>query len=551
MEAKLVKYIDPRLNLETTKQFATSQGASFVSTQAFRGNGTLGNAINIACNPPNRNIVIARGSITKNAVLNVRITGTSGTGATTKFILKKGSHAPAYHPLTAITNTESLGIGNDEIVVQETSEVHRALSRYDKDCYYETTPTMNDTYQTFDEVKSSIRSALSEYFDQQNGYDNLVSRRGFSDYDTVANNAVFETKHGNDGDPVDINFDFKVSEPIYMSPLVFGENAENAEGLYGIETMKYVATLNDLNRAFSYNLSELVDGFQNGTVSVVVSLKDFFIQVQYLTPQVNANIPRNALYPYYQPNFRSAQKFTLTGGATSASQQISWQLSGIPRRVYMFARITKATLASAVGGVSVLPSGASPNRHLCIADLPNCRVLINNNPNFQGYTKVQIYQMCKRNGLNLNYTQWDKHAGSVVCLDFSKGDIALMPEQASGVSQKNTLDFQCSFKNTTDQEIEAEFCVVAVYDGLLRMEDGNVSHVVNPLTESMIVGTQPNKNLHLDHKPDDVYGGGLHSGLRSMKGTATHSSMPSGGGLENAPQQGGRMMSRAMLRNRY
>lgn len=545
MEAKLVKYIDPRLNLESTKQFATSQGASFVSTQAFRGNGTLGNSINIACNPPNRNIVIARGSITKNAVFNVRISGVDAAGATAKFILKENQHAPAYHPLTLVTQTESLGIGNDEIVVQETSDVHKALMRYDKDCNYETTPTMNDTYQSFSEVSGSVRSAMTRYFDQQNGYDNVVSRRGFSDYDTVDNNTIWETKHGAEDALFDINFDFKATEPIFMSPLVFGENAENAEGLYGIETMKYVATLTDLNRAFNYDLESLVDGVKSG-LKVEVTLKDFFIQVQYLTPQVNANIPRNALYPYYQPNFRSAQKFTLASGATSSSQEIAWQLSGIPRRVYMFARITKATVATPIGGISILPSGSTPNRHLCIADLPNCRVLINNNPNFQGYTKVQIYQMCKRNGLNINYTQWDKHAGSVICLDFSKGDIALMPEQASGVSQKNTLDFKCSFKNTSQEEVEAEFCVVAVYDGLLRMEDGNVSHVVNPLTESMIVGTKPDKNLHLDHKPDDVYGGGLHSGLRSTKGT-THI----GKGLENAPHQGGKMMSRAMLRNRY
>lgn len=546
-QATLVKHIDPRLNLTAEKQFSTSQGASYISTAVYRPNGsTIGTATNFSCNPPNRNIVVSR-EVIKLAEFKVTITGNS-TSAAAQNIFESFSVAPAYMPLSRVTLNESMKIGNDTITGQNTDIVREALCRYDCDKYYTGTPNMNDTYQTFDEVDLSNRSALAPYGDSTQ-YGDIVSRRAYFTFDD--NVSLQQQSNPVIGTANTVEITFLVEEPLMLSPFVFGEDARNAEGLYGVESAQYSCQFGNLNKAFNY----VADKIKLSELNVKIEITDFGLRFKYLTPQLNQPIPRNALYSYYEPQVRTAQRITVANdGIPTAAQVINLQLSGIPRRVYMLMRDTDTT-------------GTKPLRYLALS--PNTlSVRINGQSSLQGQSNIQLYDTCKRNGLNLAYSQWSKYTGSVMCVDFGKGDIALHPEQAPAVSQKNEFEFAASYVNKSGEPINAEFTIIVVYDGVFRMEDGNTSHSINPISEQSILATATNTSLLVDNSPDNVYGGNVNwsglgkTGLKIAKCVMDNMPVPKSGapksgargsmrgrGVENV--SGGRMVSRSSLRSRY
>jgi hypothetical protein len=525
--ATLVKHIDPRLNLTADKQYTTSQGAYYISKSEYSPNGTIGSAINFSCNPPNRNIVISR-QVIKKVTFRVDITADTKAGNVNSDLFPAFSIAPAYMPVVRVTDNESMKIGNDTITSQNSNIVREALCRYECDEPYSGSPNMNDTYQRFNDVANAVRSGLAGYGDS---WGDNTSRRAFISF---ADNAGLATQTGaNAGDAIATTLTFTVEEPIFMSPFVFGKDADMAEGFYGIETMHYYCNFGNLQNAFNYDpvvMNATVDNFVAN-----VSISDFSLVFKYLTPQVNQPIPRNALFSYYEPYVRTNTQLTVNAGVTTGVQTINLQLSGIPRRIVMLMRDTKT-------------DGSTPLRYLSLVE-DSMNIKINNQPSFLNQSNQQIYEMCKRNGLQLSKSQWEYYTGSVIVVDVGAGDLALMPEQAPGVSQKNQFEFSARFKNTSTDAIDAEFVVITIFDGLFRMEDGNCRHEVNPLTEQAILATPTNTDLEQDHSPDNVYGGGLRSGLRRTRGTTEHKSNMSGSGLQ--PVSGGRAVSRASLRSRY
>tara|TARA_R110000772_G_scaffold66368_1_gene147946 strand:+ start:2649 stop:4280 length:1632 start_codon:yes stop_codon:yes gene_type:complete len=540
-QATLVKHIDPRLNLTAEKQFSTSQGASYISTAVYRPNGsTIGTATNFSCNPPNRNIVVSR-EVIKLAEFKITITGTSQT-ALAQNIFEPFAVAPSYMPLSRVTLNESMKIGNDTITGQNTDIVREALCRYDCDKYYTGTASMNDTYQTFESVDLSNRSALAPYGDNTGGqYGDVVSRRAYWTFDD--NVSLSQQSAPVIGTANTVVLTFAIEEPLMLSPFVFGEDARNAEGLYGVESAQYSCQFGNLLKAFNY----VADKINLDNIVVKSEITEFGLRFKYLTPQLNQPIPRNALYSYYEPQVRTAQRIAVASdGLPTPAQVINLQLSGIPRRVYMLMRDTDTT-------------GTKPLRYLALA--PNSlSVRINGQSSLQGQSNIQLYDTCKRNGLNLAYSQWSKYTGSVMCVDFGKGDIALHPEQAPAVSQKNEFEFSASYLNKSGESIDAEFTIVVVYDGVFRMEDGNTSHSINPISEQSILSTATNTSLLMDNSPDNVYGGNINwsglgkTGLKIAKCVVDNLPAPKsrsmrGRGIENV--NGGRMVSRSSLRSRY
>jgi hypothetical protein len=524
--ATLVKHIDPRLNLTADKQYTTSQGAYNISKSEYSPNGTIGSAINFSCNPPNRNIVVSR-QVIKKVTFQIDITGTTKTVSTP--IFPAYSVAPAYMPVMRITDNESMKIGNDTITAQNANIVREALCRYDCDSFYSGTANMNDTYQTFADADGSNRSGLAGYNDT---FGEVVSRRAY--YSFAQNADLSATTGTNIGDAVSVSLTYTVEEPIFMSPFVFGKDADMAEGFYGIETMHYYCNFGNLRQAFNYDLTKLTDNIDSLTVNV--SIPAFSLVFKYLTPQVTQPIPRNALFSYYEPYVRTNTVVSIAPGAeTNNVQSINLQLSGIPRRIVMLMRDTNTT-------------GQKPLRYLSLVE-DSMNIKINNQPSFLNQSNAQIYEMCKRNGLKLTRSQWENNVGSVIVVDVGEGDLALMPEQAPGVSQKNQFEFSARFRNNSSETIDAEFVVITIFDGLFRMEDGNCRHEVNPLTEQAVLATPTNTDLEQDHSPDNVYGGGLRSGLRRVRGMVESKTNMSGSGLQ--PVSGGRAVSRASLRSRY
>ena len=548
------KYIDPRLNLNQTQQFSSVESANLINTTEFslsEAQLSGNSAISLTCNPPNRNNVISR-CVRKIVKYNVQLTFQTAP-ANNVLILPNFAAAPSYMPISRTTLNEDITIGNQNISNSNSHIVRETMCRYLDDSLYTGTTSMNDTYLRFSDVTNSNRSALAPYGDTAGGqFGNQESRNSYYNY------------NGNElkGDGVStvFNVQFEVNEPLMISPFVFGEHRDNAVGIFGVDSMQYNCTFGNLNNAFNIDSSVTLTP-PLVTVAPVVTIQRFALRFQYLSPQSTYSMPPNMFWSYYQPNVRTAGFETIADGGTLLGRQ-TFSLSGIPRRMYICARDTDTT-------------GTKPLRHLALVE-NTLSVQINGYNTVKSRSNNQLYDMCKDNGLNITFSQFNKYCGSVICLDFGKGNCALSPEQVAGLSQKNTFEVNADFKNLSGEPIEAQYTVIWVFNGIFRMDDGATSVQINPLTESTVISQQASTNLHVDLDPDDVYGGSLWSGLKSVgkdlvqcalekkalsrvlgevntpdfvRNIASDVETRYGSGLEQ--MQGGRMMSRGMLRNRY
>jgi len=543
-QVPFVKYIDPRLNLNQKQQYVSAESASLITTSLRSVNGDVGSSITINCNPPNRNICVSR-EVYKRVEFEVELEVKNlGTAVSTSTTLAKYSHAPAYMPVSRITLNEDITIGNANVNQANAPIVRETTSRFQNDAYFSGTANMNDTYLTFDGVNKSVRSALAPYFDSTNNagtQGNVISRNAFWNYD--GNDVKLETgKAQNETQLVKVKF--TVEEPLMLSPFVFGKDAKNATALIGIESIQYNCSFGNYDKCFSFfkdtgvNVDNSIQKVNN------VKILNFGLRFTYLTPQPDYDLPRSMMYPYYEPQVRTEKVNTNVAiGADIDNNSLTVQLSGIPRRMYVCMRDLDNT-------------GSKPLRHLQLKE-GSFSLKINGQNTLTGQTNKQLFDTACKNGYNLSYSQWQKYCGSIICLDFGKGDVSLLPLQVAGVNQKNEFEISASYTNQTGEELKTgcQFTVIYIYDGVFRMVEGATNKLINTLTEKSVQDTKSITKLHIDHSPDNVYGGGMGGGL-NLKGVSKDLShavskcveQNMGAGLENT---GGRLMSRGMLRNRY
>lgn len=545
---KVTRTIDNRLNLNNERSYDFTQGCGFISYVNYSNQSSnIGNTINITCNPPNRNIVVSR-RVMKTAEFTVTLTGTT-TGDT---LLNDQYHGPAFMPIMQITTNETMRLGNTTITQTNMVESWRALLTYsndikNSDACYSLSASMPDQAQTFEELEESSRSPFQPY----SANVLMTPRSALYSYKIVSNTATQAV------------VTFKVSEPLFMSPFVFGSNAGNMPGFVGIETMQYSATFGNKNLAFSYIAGQAENSSTITSVSTVVN--SFNLGFEYLTPQVNMAIPRSLICSYFQPYLVSSATGTpLAYGDSAPMPQIRIQLEGIPRRVYLFA-------GDAVSDFSP----TNPSTFLSLADQIGCvSVRMNGIPSLESHDRQAIYEICRTNGYANEYSQFSKYTGSVVCLDWSR-DIACNPEQAPGLAQMNEFQVQIRVTNTGARTINnPTFYCVVIYDGIFSVTDGMSRHVINPLSASDIMNAPFNDAFKQSNLPADVYGGSFwgkvkdfaNKGVRFVKdhkliskGLAlagqdeaarlaeSYGLGISGGGISGGGISGGRLISRKQL----
>jgi hypothetical protein len=442
-------------------------------------------------------------------------------------------------PLSRITLNEDITIGNANVNQANAPIVRETTSRFQDDSYFSGTANMPDTYPTFSGVNKSVRSALAPYFDSANNsgtQGNVVSRNAFWNYN--GNDVVLPTGIAVNATQL-VKVKFTVDEPLMLSPFVFGKDAKNATSLIGIESIQYNCSFGNLEKCFSFLT---VAGSDVSIQKVTAKILNFGLRFTYLTPQPDYDIPRSMMYPYYEPQVRTEKVNTaVASGVDVDNNSLTIQLSGIPRRMYVCMRDLKA-------------DGSAPLRHLQLKE-GTFSLKINGQNTLSGQTNKQLYDTAYKNGYNLSYSQWQRYCGSIICLDFGKGDVSLLPLQVAGVNQKNEFEISASYTNQLGVTTDCQFTVIYIYDGVFRMVEGATNKLINTLTEKSVQDTKSITKLHIDHSPDNVYGGGMDGGL-NLKGVSRNvANVVSkcveenmGSGLENT---GGRLMSRGMLKNRY
>lgn len=477
--------IDPRGSKDPT--YVIEKGAQLFSTKRVPANAASISNANWNATPPSQKTYIDR-KIKMSIPLTLKFTGTS-VGPT---LLQIGQNdALRFHPLNnALINSISVSI-NNSTVTQLMSETFDPLMRYNNYKQgmhdFSTSPSMQDQSQEYTDMLGANRNPLGSY---QDGLDGAFTPRGeFTDIKVISDDGTTAT------------VECLISEYIFVSPLTFGMGDEC--GLIGISQFEVVANFNngkELKRVWSHNA---VDGENITDIDVQMGNTTYAklpeLHFNYLTPrdtQLN-KLPKKMTYSYYNIE-RYPRDFNIAANTTSRIMSDNIQVNSVPKRIYLFAR-KKNGVRTFSDTDSYLPiTGISLNWNNLSGQLGNA-------------DSSDLYEISRRNGLEMSYSQWRKYIGSVLCLDFSC-DVGLHNNEAPGVLGNYQMQIDATFENNTADTMEASMYIIAVYEGVFCIADGNTYSQLGVVDPKSVLTDPDNLPLadYSEYKDNRTfYGGGF------------------------------------------
>lgn len=488
-QVSVAKVIDPRLAIRQRRDYVALKGSLVNTHQAFPATTINNSSLQITANPPNRGIVISR-LVYKRVSFDITINGANpGPGP----LLTEGYYAPRAYPLASVTSSEQITLNNDTLTQAPVSQYWPALLWYHNEWrnrfgQYSLTPSMQDQFQDYAEAFGTVRNPLAPYGD--NSLE--VTRGSYAGMEVLTNTQNQATIR------------LTVTEPILISPMVFGQGSNFTAGFSGIQNMSYTATLGDLRRVMSLTPTQGDPLKLITNNDIIVNVASATLLFNYLTPDPLMPVPRNLVSSYFSivsyPTRSSVP--VLPNGVVDLNMQ-SIQVTSIPRRIYVFARRDDSEQSAFTSDTFMsLPVGENP-----------VSMTWNNNQFLSQCSTEDLYNISVKNNVNMNYSQFVKHTGSVLCLDFGT-DIGLMSDEAPGSLGNYQMSVRARFKNTSAATITPTLYVVVVYEGTFNVRDGNCSHMIGVLSRKDVLDSRRVPGITYS-RAMDIYGGSFFSKLGS------------------------------------
>ena len=411
-------------------------------------------------------------------------------------LLQNGSDAFRAFPISSVCSTLTIRLNNSAASIN-LSDVITSLLRYNtphkvKEYDYSTCPCMQDYYQNYGEGGAQ-------------GNVSIASQRNplgwFGDNSWETTRGAFPYKYFINA-PTTAAISAVITEPLFLSPFLFGKGSELRNGFIGLQTLDLQFTMSaDLTRLWSHDASAgtIFTVPVNGA-GMVVQFGQPAILFNYISPKLLEPIPRAISYQYYVVDrFPTDNNSPILPNMSSTFSSNNIQMNTIPRRIYLFARQRN--------------SDQNVNSTDTFLSLNN--VTINYN-NYSGLlasaTPYDLYNISKKNGCNLSWPEWSGSpivfgagnavvndvgqsvyinnsgvatlatnavplVGSVLCLDFGI-DIGLDDLHSAGEIQNSQLQITATFTNINPTlAITATFYIVTISEGIWTIENLNMQKI--------------------------------------------------------------------------
>lgn len=522
----LVKQIQPAMDLDRPVKLILSEAAQDVQvTKYASGNPSTSSIQFNSINPPSANTIIDRRVMVR-AAFRLTFTGTDVPVGQRLFSTDGIANPPILDPVTGLP-TIVPGVGgltgrvdaprayplsqmlqsiivklNGQNYTQTINDYIEPLMRYSsyRDVAEEDwslTPNMPDYYKDYaDAIPYGFgKDCLGNY-----GVSPYRTGRGGFYGINVVSQTVSANPLENQTSVVDVEF----TEPLFISPLAFGKKCQR--GFLGVDTMQVTLNIDSqwYNRVWSHDATSSGKTIKNIALSYKVTTPDFAtkpeIMFTYLTPQ--SELPKENLYPYHSIiDYIDDNVVTVGPGVTKDITINNIQLSAIPQRIYLIARRSNAV--------------KTYNDTDTYARLKGLSILFaNRGGRLSSATEQQLYKMCVRNGLKMSWSEWTKHVGSVMCVDFSK-DIAMTNGNYVGKSGPFQFSAKMTVQNISTVPEDYQIHAVVVGAGFLNIDGQSVMTHDNlgDVAEFYDLDTLPTVDWA---EFEDFYGAGIADKLRSL-----------------------------------
>jgi hypothetical protein len=529
-----VEVRDPRTILENQRYFGVLKCGQTTTLKAWTSTSVSNTSIQFSVPPPSPAIIVDR-RMWLYFPVRLTFTGMASSGAP---ILQPGRDAPRAFPISGSIDTLQATINNQSVSINLADVIH-AMSHYNLDVKlkngdFSTTPNYSDQSQQYSDLFESTRNPLAFYAD---GIDETVMQRGGFSFTVVQNPIqnilpiapVLLTAI------VDVSF----MEPIYLPPFVVGHNTKS--GFFNVNSMDFNITLvgNPAYRMWSHDnnagTNEILSGtmafggniggpqtqFEAGQVPLILAT--------YITPQEQQILsPTMAIsYDYYDVQRYPTTLATLPAGASTTVNSNNLQLASIPSRMFIYARRSNQELNNSCSFTDTFMSISN----LSIQFMNQNGLLASANP-------LQLYEMSRKNGLNMSWTQWGGEPvypagvipsgsaivepsiygiGSIICVQFAS-DIGLSSLDCPGKLVNLQLQVTATVTNNSNtQMVTPSFYVVPILSGVFTIEGlGRASINVGVVTSQDILDAKQKPYLNYKDYENAQFGGDFFSSIKDF-----------------------------------
>jgi hypothetical protein len=477
MEA--IKVIEPRVNVKSDleKNHTVLMGGLRVNQQinpadSWGSPGTQPVQALWTINPPSTQTIVDRN-------MKVRCY----FEVTTDQDLQLGTNdALRQFPVSTLCDVLSVQINGENISDNVSDKLHAMLcygnNADDRNSQCSTTPTMPDNYKQYSDwaTYGSAKNPLSNY--GENGAED--PRGGFPVQ--VVNSKTFRVV---------------LTENLILSPFL-SPFQQQQEGFVNV---------NQINVSFRWksNLTQILSHSSLGNAITTVTVTMYQapeMLTTFITPDLTQPIPQLQVLPYYNSQDYIKNIGAVANGAETVVISDSIKLSQVPRRLYLFVRNQRSTSTQ-----------NTPDSFLKIKRLS---VLWNNQSGlFSSASEQDLFEICKRNGLNLTYPQWDKYRGGVMCIEFGK-DIGLLDNEAPGCQGQYTIQVQMTVANDSGATFTGEFYQVFMMEGTFTISENFARASLGNLTNDIVLRAKAGSEEIDYHHLNRIHGGSFWSGLKSF-----------------------------------
>jgi len=359
------------------------------------------------------------------------------------------------------------------------------------------TPNMKDSTQIYNDLHDTIRSPLANYNDANVG-NNAEPRGGYLPYLVTGSNITAAA--------VGVwTFYYKVTESIFCSPLTW--SSLESVSLANITTLNIsMSFLPSLARLLSVNASN-PSLTSISVASIILNTAPVLLYTSISPDQSVAPIYRDKKY-FYKYNFLrilNSSTFVLNAGVSVTREFSTNSISGIPEKVYIFARRSDSTADSTTTDTFAAINSLS-------LSFGNAQGL------FSSADPADLYQISCKNGLKSSWLEHSQRVGSILCLEMGT-DIELEAGSAPGMVGSFPFSFNvnitnlCGLYGNSSANIEYQLYAIMQYPGVCSITTGGCEQIYAPLSISDVAMVKLSANDPVAHnRVNDVMGGSLVGG---------------------------------------
>lgn len=299
-ETVLVK--DDRIaNLTDKITYAVNKGGQQITSASFEATSESNSSHTYNVIVPSLETIIDRRLIWQSTV-TLRIVAT--TVADIQAIGYGIRDCLAPFPLHQLCTSMSATINNNTVSVNMNDVLNpiiRMLDPAELARCSNTTPVAYDTYMRYSDMAGTSNNAFGG-FNIVNGVDVLHPRGSFA-LDAVARDAGFTLPLAPAaGNGKEAFVRFTVSEPLLLSPFLFGKTQSNNSGMYGIQNMSFNFNIGDASTVWRHygTVTGAATDTSQITAVQLVSFQNSRLICQFLTPHPSDQLSSRCCVPFYE-----------------------------------------------------------------------------------------------------------------------------------------------------------------------------------------------------------------------------------------------------------